>query len=85
MSKEIVAMLRPIYEIKHHYRACEGGKYYVHLRCEDKDDLRFLVDITDASNNQLMIQVDDQGFYYTLIVHHNEDILRHYLEGRGCV
>src|SRR5688572_20130772 len=76
----IVGLMRHIVEVIHHY---EGeAKYFIHYRCDDEDDLKFLISIADASNNPTMIQMDDKGWYYTLIIHHNYDILQHYLEGK---
>jgi hypothetical protein len=79
----LVGLIRHIVEVIHHYEGSDSGKYYIHFRCDEEDDLRFLVDISEASNNPMMIQADDKGWYYTLIIHHNYDILEHYLNGGG--
>lgn len=79
-----IDLLRKYVDISHHYEA--EGKRYVHFRCvntsgqTDEVMLKFIIGVAEASNNPVMIQVDERGFYYTLIIHHNADIIEHHLE-----
>lgn len=75
----IVELMRKVVEVSHHYEG--NGKYFVHFRCKDNKNLKYVVDIAASSNNQIMIQSDENGWYYTLVVQHNCDILEHHLTG----
>jgi hypothetical protein len=74
----IVGLIRKIVQVNYHYGSSD--KHYINFHCDDDTNLRYMISLAEISNNQMMIGLDEEGYCYTFIIHHNYDIIQQSLK-----